>query len=166
MDDDYFTSNMQLNSNLINTVNGEINEVAVNAIVKSNNEILLRAVEEHMQNTAQYFNNESLSDLIINIDNRRYYTHKFILAKSSDVFLTMLNNRRWLINTKCISSRMSASTNNSDECKEEQQRQQQLQFEQSQQLSESCNASNDELQQQIDEITLHETEQCTEVFEK
>ena len=91
MDDDYFTNNIQSNNILTNTSNSETNE-------SSNNEILLRAVEEHMQNTSQYFNNPILSDIIIKINCKRFYAHKFILSKSSDVFYTMLINKHWVNN--------------------------------------------------------------------
>lgn len=88
MDDDYFTNNMQLiSNNLLNAINE-----------KSNNEILLRAVEEHMHNTSQYFNNPILSDIVINMNSKRFYAHKFILSKSSDVFYTMLMKKQWTNN--------------------------------------------------------------------
>jgi hypothetical protein len=128
MDDDYFTNNIQSN-NLINPVNGASNE-------KSNNEILLRAIEEHMQNTSQYFNNQILSDIIINMNQKRFYAHKFILCKSSDVFYTMLMKKHWINSTKKLK-------NDNDEA--------------------SSSNSNENL---IDEITLVESEECTKVFEK
>jgi hypothetical protein len=128
MDDDYFTNNIQSN-NLINPVNGASNE-------KSNNEILLRSIEEHMQNTSQYFNNQVLSDIIINMNQKRFYAHKFILCKSSDVFYTMLMKKHWIKSTKKLK-------NDNDEA--------------------SSSNSNENL---IDEITLVESEECTKVFEK
>jgi hypothetical protein len=128
MDDDYFTNNIQSN-NLINPVNGASNE-------KSNNEILLRSIEEHMQNTSQYFNNQVLSDIIINMNQKRFYAHKFILCKSSDVFYTMLMKKHWINSTKKLK-------NDNDEA--------------------SSSNSNENL---IDEITLVESEECTKVFEK
>ena len=128
MDDDYFTNNIQSN-NLINPVNGASNE-------KSNNEILLRSIEEHMQNTSQYFNNQVLSDIIINMNQKRFYAHKFILCKSSDVFYTMLMKKHWIKSTKKLK-------NDNDEA--------------------FSSNSNENL---IDEITLVESEECTKVFEK
>ena len=128
MDDDYFTNNIQCN-NLMNPVNGESNE-------KSNNEILLRAVEEHLHNTSQYFNNQILSDIVINTNNKRFYAHKFILCKSSDVFYTMLMKKHWS-NSSCKKLKNDTDADTSD--------------------------SNEN---QIEEITLVETEECTKVFEK
>lgn len=38
---------------------------------------------------------EALSDVELKIGDARFFAHKFVLAKSSDVFRTMLYERNW-----------------------------------------------------------------------
>ncbi|KAL4233057.1 BTB/POZ domain-containing protein 17 [Mactra antiquata] len=41
------------------------------------------------------FNNERLSDIIVNVGDDRFFAHKFILIVCSEVFEVMLNEERW-----------------------------------------------------------------------
>ncbi|XP_060580004.1 BTB/POZ domain-containing protein 17-like isoform X2 [Ruditapes philippinarum] len=44
---------------------------------------------------ASLFNNEKLSDIIIQVGDERFYAHKFMLIICSEVFEAMLNEDRW-----------------------------------------------------------------------
>ncbi|XP_052791393.1 BTB/POZ domain-containing protein 17-like isoform X2 [Mya arenaria] len=48
-------------------------------------------------NVAQFFNKPELSDVTIKVGNSCYHGHKFVLAKSSDVFRTMLYGGGWAL---------------------------------------------------------------------
>ncbi|XP_064638054.1 BTB/POZ domain-containing protein 17-like isoform X3 [Lineus longissimus] len=56
---------------------------------------ILRDDLNFIQNVSQFFNQQSLSDVVLKIGDQRFYGHKFVLAKSSDVFRTMLYERPW-----------------------------------------------------------------------
>ncbi|KAJ8298019.1 hypothetical protein KUTeg_024550 [Tegillarca granosa] len=56
---------------------------------------VLRDECNFIQNVSQFFNQESLSDVSLKIGEQNYFAHKFVLAKSSDVFRTMLYEGRW-----------------------------------------------------------------------
>ena len=43
----------------------------------------------------QFFNQEALSGVVLIIGEQMFFAHKFILAKSSDVFRTMLCKQAW-----------------------------------------------------------------------
>lgn len=60
-----------------------------------NSENILRDEENFIQNVSQFFNQEALSDVILNIEDQQFHGHKFVLAKSSDVFRTMLYESCW-----------------------------------------------------------------------
>ena len=45
---------------------------------------------------SQFFNKQDLSDVKIKVGEQNYYGHKFVLAKSSDVFRTMLYGDGWV----------------------------------------------------------------------
>lgn len=65
-----------------------------------NMDAVLRDENNFIQNVSQFFNQEAISDVILKVDDQRYYGHKFVLAKSSDVFRTMLYERNWAQSTK------------------------------------------------------------------
>lgn len=52
-----------------------------------------------IQNVSQFYNQQALSDVVLKIDDDTYYSHKFVLAKSSDVFRTMLYESPWTQST-------------------------------------------------------------------
>jgi len=56
---------------------------------------VLRDEANFIQNVSQFYNLEDLSDVTLVVSNRRYFSHKFVLAKSSDVFRTMLYEKNW-----------------------------------------------------------------------
>ena len=56
---------------------------------------ILKDEANFIQNVSQFFNTEALSDVTLRVDDQTFYGHKFVLAKSSDVFRTMLYEREW-----------------------------------------------------------------------
>ncbi|KAK6975292.1 BTB/POZ domain-containing protein 17-like isoform X1 [Biomphalaria glabrata] len=57
---------------------------------------ILRDESNFIQNVGQFYNQQDISDVILKIGNQSYFGHKFVLAKSSDVFRTMLYDKNWL----------------------------------------------------------------------
>ncbi|KAK6975291.1 BTB/POZ domain-containing protein 17-like isoform X3 [Biomphalaria glabrata] len=43
-----------------------------------------------------FYNQQDISDVILKVGKQSYFGHKFVLAKSSDVFRTMLYDKNWL----------------------------------------------------------------------
>ena len=56
---------------------------------------VLRDEANFIQNVSQFYNLEDLSDVILVVGSTQYFSHKFVLAKSSDVFRTMLYEKNW-----------------------------------------------------------------------
>lgn len=56
---------------------------------------ILRDEGNFIQNVSQFYNQEALSDVKLKVGEDAYHAHKFVLAKSSDVFRTMLYESRW-----------------------------------------------------------------------
>lgn len=56
---------------------------------------VLRDESNFIQNVGQFYNQQDISDVILKIGKETYYGHKFVLAKSSEVFRTMLYNKNW-----------------------------------------------------------------------
>ncbi|CAG5115101.1 unnamed protein product [Candidula unifasciata] len=56
---------------------------------------VLRDELNFIQNVGQFYNQQDISDVILKIGKEKYYGHKFVLAKSSEVFRTMLYNKNW-----------------------------------------------------------------------
>uniref|UniRef100_A0A0B6ZN58 BTB domain-containing protein n=1 Tax=Arion vulgaris TaxID=1028688 RepID=A0A0B6ZN58_9EUPU len=56
---------------------------------------VLRDESNFIQNVGQFYNQKDISDIILKIGKTKYYGHKFVLAKSSDVFRTMLYDKNW-----------------------------------------------------------------------
>ncbi|XP_012945065.1 BTB/POZ domain-containing protein 17 isoform X2 [Aplysia californica] len=56
---------------------------------------ILRDESNFIQNVGQFYNQQDISDVILKIGEEKYYGHKFVLAKSSEVFRTMLYNKNW-----------------------------------------------------------------------
>mgnify|MGYP002280507522 CR=1 FL=1 len=56
---------------------------------------VLRDHDNFILNVSQFYNLPDLSDVTIQVGDTRYYGHKFVLAKSSDVFRTMLYGDGW-----------------------------------------------------------------------
>ena len=64
--------------------------------VSEGNEVeILRDECNFIQNVSQFFNQEDLSDAKLVIEGKVYNAHKFVLAKSSDVFRTMMYDKRY-----------------------------------------------------------------------
>jgi len=61
---------------------------------------VLRDEANFIQNVSQFYNLEDLSDIILVVGPDRYFSHKFVLAKSSDVFRTMLYEKNWTQSSK------------------------------------------------------------------
>ncbi|XP_013397510.1 BTB/POZ domain-containing protein 17-like isoform X1 [Lingula anatina] len=61
---------------------------------------VLRDESDFIQNVSQFFNQEALSDVILTVGEQRFYGHKFVLAKSSEVFKCMLYEKQWLSGTR------------------------------------------------------------------
>jgi BTB/POZ domain-containing protein 17 len=56
---------------------------------------VLRDEVKFILDVSQFYNQEALSDIVLKVGDKRYYSHKFVLAKSSDVFRTMLYEKNW-----------------------------------------------------------------------
>ncbi len=83
MDDDYLTNNNIQQSNRSFVANMMQTDSANTTASSTNNEILLRAVEEHMKNTSICFNNKFLSDVRINVEDKQFYAHGYLEGKPS-----------------------------------------------------------------------------------
>ena len=59
---------------------------------------LLRDQDTFIHDVAGFFNTELLSDVVLRVDDQRFPAHKFVLAKSSEVFMKMLYDQRWAQN--------------------------------------------------------------------
>ena len=53
-----------------------------------------------IQDVSKFYNVEDLSDITLVVGSTRYFAHKFVLAKSSDVFRTMLYEKDWSLGLK------------------------------------------------------------------
>lgn len=60
-----------------------------------NGQQVLRDEENFIRSVSQFFNQRDLSDVNIRVGDFKYFGHKFVLAKSSDVFRTMLYGDGW-----------------------------------------------------------------------
>ncbi|KAH3843465.1 BTB/POZ domain-containing protein 17-like isoform X2 [Dreissena polymorpha] len=56
---------------------------------------VLRDERNFILSVSEFFNKSDLSDVKIKVGENSYHGHKFVLAKSSDVFRTMLYDNRW-----------------------------------------------------------------------
>lgn len=73
-----------------------LNAVAMDADeTPASDQMLLRDEVNFIQNVSQFYNQEALSDIILKVGSSTFYGHKFVLAKSSDVFCTMLYEKNW-----------------------------------------------------------------------
>ncbi len=61
---------------------------------------VLKDEPDFIQNVSQFYNQEALSDVILKIGDLKFYAHKFVLAKSSEVFMKMLYEQPWSHNVK------------------------------------------------------------------
>jgi len=61
---------------------------------------VLRDEANFIQNVSQFYNLADLSDVVLVVGADRYFSHKFVLAKSSDVFRTMLYEKNWTQSSK------------------------------------------------------------------
>ncbi|XP_045202761.2 BTB/POZ domain-containing protein 17-like [Mercenaria mercenaria] len=78
----------------------DMNIVEEIEIVDTGNDVdlmqqVLRDDENFIRNVSQFFNQKDLSDVTITVGEQSYFGHKFVLAKSSDVFRTMLYGDGW-----------------------------------------------------------------------
>ncbi|XP_014778075.1 galectin-3-binding protein B isoform X2 [Octopus bimaculoides] len=64
-------------------------------VTPGSQEFILKDEGTFISNVSRFYNQESLSDIKLNVGNKVYFGHKFVLAKSSDVFRTMLYESRW-----------------------------------------------------------------------
>jgi len=58
-------------------------------------EQVLRDEVNFIKDVSRFYNQEMLSDISLKVGDVAYFGHKFILAKSSDVFRTMLYEKNW-----------------------------------------------------------------------
>ncbi|XP_041356923.1 BTB/POZ domain-containing protein 17-like isoform X2 [Gigantopelta aegis] len=56
---------------------------------------ILRDESDFIDNVSQFFNQEEISDVKLKVGSTTFFAHKFVLAKSSEVFRTMLYNKEW-----------------------------------------------------------------------
>ncbi|XP_076446270.1 BTB/POZ domain-containing protein 17-like isoform X2 [Babylonia areolata] len=56
---------------------------------------ILKDENNFIQNVSQFFNQEDISDVVLKVGEQSFFAHKFVLAKSSEVFRTMLYDKRW-----------------------------------------------------------------------
>lgn len=61
---------------------------------------ILKDEDNFIQSVSQFFNEEDLSDVTILVGETQYFGHKFVLAKSSDVFRAMLYGDSWTEGTQ------------------------------------------------------------------
>ncbi|CAH1776486.1 unnamed protein product [Owenia fusiformis] len=85
--DDFFSSNADTKKVTMETPESPMTSSAGSEVLRDENNFI--------QNVSQFFNTQALSDVTLKIADQRYYAHKFVLAKSSDVFRTMLYERPW-----------------------------------------------------------------------
>ncbi|KAL8622191.1 hypothetical protein ACOMHN_052993 [Nucella lapillus] len=57
--------------------------------------VTLKDKNEFIQNVSQFFNQEDISDVILKVGDNTFFAHRFVLAKSSEVFRTMLYDKRY-----------------------------------------------------------------------
>ena len=55
----------------------------------------LKDQNNFIQNVSQFFNQEEISDVVLKVGEKKFFGHKFVLAKSSEVFRTMLYDKKW-----------------------------------------------------------------------
>ena len=65
------------------------------SVESKNSTYVLRDEENFIRNVSQFFNKDELSDVTIVVGEKQFFGHRFVLAKSSDVFRTMLYDDRW-----------------------------------------------------------------------
>ena len=51
---------------------------------------VLRDEAAFIQNVAQFYDQEMLSDVVLKVGDLRFFAHKFVLAKSSEVSTSMI----------------------------------------------------------------------------
>ena len=56
---------------------------------------ILRDESDFIDNVSQFFNQEEISDVRLKVGSTTFFAHKFVLAKSSEVFRTMLYSKEW-----------------------------------------------------------------------
>jgi hypothetical protein len=78
-------------------MSNDINDLIYNGIDAEDFEpIRLNAYEDQIKLFHSYFNNKNLSDLVINVNDKKiYYAHQLILVTFSEVFNTMLCDPNW-----------------------------------------------------------------------
>ncbi|XP_076467434.1 BTB/POZ domain-containing protein 17-like isoform X2 [Babylonia areolata] len=57
--------------------------------------ITLKDKNDFIQNVSQFFNQKDISDVVLNVGGNSFFAHRFVLAKSSEVFRTMLYDKRY-----------------------------------------------------------------------
>lgn len=57
---------------------------------------VLKDEENFIAHVAQFFNQKDISDVTIRVEDQQFFAHKFVLAKSSDVFRAMLYGDNWV----------------------------------------------------------------------
>lgn len=79
-----------------NSMTDDYIDNALSSVVSQNStEITLNAANQHVELTSKFFNNAQFSDIRLRVGTNVYHAHKFILAKSSDVFATLLYSEHW-----------------------------------------------------------------------
>jgi len=61
---------------------------------------VLRDEVKFIMDVSQFYNQEALSDVVLKVGDVKFYSHRFVLAKSSDVFRTMLYENNWAQGSK------------------------------------------------------------------
>ena len=61
---------------------------------------VLRDEASFIHDVAQFYNQTDLADVTLRVGDVTYPTHRFVLAKSSDVFRSMLYDEAWSDNRK------------------------------------------------------------------
>ncbi|XP_048243823.1 BTB/POZ domain-containing protein 17-like isoform X2 [Haliotis rufescens] len=64
-------------------------------MLQQHDNYVLRDEGDFIKGVSQFYNQEALSDVQLKIGKDTYYAHKFVLAKSSEVFRAMLYESRW-----------------------------------------------------------------------
>lgn len=57
--------------------------------------MVLRDEKSYIRNISRFYNTTELSDIVLKVGEDQYPAHKFVLAKDSDVFRTMLYHDHW-----------------------------------------------------------------------
>ncbi|CAF5004666.1 unnamed protein product, partial [Rotaria sp. Silwood1] len=89
----FHSSNSNNNNN-----NNNNSDHSTSLISENGSEITLNATNEHVELTSKFFNNPQFSDIRLRVGTNVYYVHKFVLAKASDVFATLLYSQHWTSN--------------------------------------------------------------------